>query len=114
MFHVKHMCLTPCETRSNFSASRFHYLIYVIYTSLASAIFPAIADAVTVAADPRYTLELGCPARPLKLRVPVLMRTSFSPITPWQLPQHTLQFGFITMAPASIKVSIRPSFNAWR
>ena len=30
-----------------------------------------MADAVTVAADPRYTLELGCPARPLKLRVPV-------------------------------------------
>ena len=47
------------------------------YTWLASAILPAMAEAVTVAADPRYTFELGFPARPLKLRVPVLIRTSF-------------------------------------
>ena len=41
--------------------------------------------------------------------VPVLISTSFSPITPWQLPQHTLQLGFITMAPLSIKIWISPS-----
>ena len=35
-------------------------------------------------------------------------------VTPWQLPQQTLQFGFMTMAPASMKVSMMPSFNAWR
>ena len=62
--------------------SLFVLCLYVSQISDGSAIFPAIADAVTVAADPRYTLELGCPARPLKLRVPVLIRTSFSPITP--------------------------------
>ena len=42
----------------------------------------------------------------------VLISTSFSPMTPWQLPQQTLQFGFMTMAPASMKISISPSFNA--
>ena len=71
----------------------------------AVAISPFIADAVTVAALARYTYESRCPARPLKFLVPVLIRTSFS---------HTLQFGFITIAPASINISSSPSSNAAR
>ena len=63
--------------------SMFQYPhIFDYFMSSARAISPAMAEAVTVAAEPKYTLELGCPARPLKFLVPVLIRTSFSPITP--------------------------------
>ena len=59
------------------------------YTMSAVAISPLIADAVTVAAEARYTKESLCPARPLKFRVPVLIRVSPSPITPPDsCPQH--------------------------
>ena len=71
-----------------------------------------MAEAVTVAADARYTNESLCPARPLKFLVPVDIRVSPSPITPWQAPQHTEQLGFITIAPASINISSNPSFIA--
>ena len=53
----------------------------MLYAS-GSVMYPARAEAATVAALARYTLELGAPARPLKFLVPVEISTSFSPITP--------------------------------
>ena len=53
-----------------------------IYSISAVQISPLTAEAATVAADPKYTFEEGCPALPLKFLVPVLIKTSFSPITP--------------------------------
>jgi hypothetical protein len=50
--------------------------------SRGSVIRPVNADAATVAGDPMYTLELGSPMRPLKLRVVDVMHTSSGPITP--------------------------------
>src|SRR6188472_2350945 len=76
--------------------------------------YPVIADAATVAGDPMYTLELGSPMRPLKLRVVAVMHTSSGPITPMCPPPHAPHVGGAIIAPASASFSSAPLFSAWR
>src|SRR5512139_1687036 len=79
-----------------------------------SAIFPSIAVAALHAGDMRCTMP-PLPILPLKFLLVVAAQTSPSAITPVLIPRHAPQVGFVTQKPASMKISMRPSFIAsWK
>lgn len=74
---------------------------------------PAIAVAAAVAGLMRWTMP-PLPMRPLKLRFVVEAQDSPPASTPLLMPRQAPQVGFVTQKPASMKISMSPSFNASR
>jgi hypothetical protein len=77
--------------------------------SRGSVIRPVSMEAATVAGEARYIKALLLPMRPLKLRLAVEITFSPSDGTPLWVPTQGPQPGVTTAAPASTKVSIKPS-----
>src|SRR4030095_8813634 len=99
------------------------YIILVIFmnnsfqihfdTSLGSVILPLIAEAATTRGDARYVFDSISPILPGKFLLVVLIQTSSFAKTPMWAPQQAPHVGGPTTAPASIKISIKPSFTAF-
>ncbi len=74
-------------------------------------IVPAIAVAAAVAGLIKCTIP-PFPMRPLKLRFVVEAHTSPEAKTPFDIPRHAPQVGFVTQKPASMKIEMIPSSKA--
>ena len=72
-----------------------------------------IAVAALVAGDMRWTIP-PLPIRPMKFRLVVEAQTSPSASTPLLMPRQAPHVGLVTQNPASMKISMSPSFNASR
>ena len=73
---------------------------------------PLTAEAAATAGEHKNTWEFGFPMRPLKLRLVVERAVSPSPRAPSWMPRHGPHPGFITTAPAFMKVPIYPFARA--
>src|SRR5450759_511192 len=82
--------------------------------SSGSAMCPATAVAAATAGEARYTSEDGSPMRPTKLRLVVATARSPAARIPMCPPRQGPQVGVETAAPASTKMSNRPSCMASR
>jgi len=70
------------------------------------------AEAATVAGEAKYTLALVLPILPIKFLFEVLTQISSAANNPMCPPKHGPHAEPQTIAPASVKISSKPSFNA--
>jgi hypothetical protein len=77
-------------------------------------ILPVTAEAATVAGEAKYTLAWVLPILPITFLFEVLTQTSPAANNPMWPPKHGPHAEPQTIAPASVKISIKPSFKACR
>ncbi len=105
--------MTSVSTLSpNFMALPGGFHAFAASSCRGSVILPVIAEAATVAGDARKTLASVLPILPMKFRFEVLTHVSPAASNPMCPPKHGPHVEAHTMAPESVKISMRPSLSA--